>query len=89
MIKSGACLVSHLQVCRPCGNTEIEPIFQIPISWKWFLRKRRYSAGWMMEVARTMKWLFSHERWSRGLFNTIEIRRRVIELFARMKGHTK
>jgi hypothetical protein len=82
MIKSGACLASHLQGSRLCGNTEIKPIFQIPISRKWFLRKRRYSAGWMMVVARTMS------GGSRGRLNTIEIRRRVIKLFERMKGHT-
>jgi hypothetical protein len=63
MIKNGAGLVPHLQGCRLCENTEIEPIFLIPIPGKWFLRKRRYSAGLMMAVARTMKWLFSHERW--------------------------
>src|SRR5579884_1664832 len=66
MIKSGAGLASHLQGNRSCGNTEREPLFLIPISWKWFLRKRRYSAGLMMAVARTMKWL-SHERWVKGV----------------------
>jgi hypothetical protein len=88
MIKNGVCLVFHLQSSRSCGNTEREPLFQIPIFWQWFLRKRRYSAGLMMAVARTVKWLFSHERWPRGWLNIIERKRRVIKPVERMKGHT-
>jgi len=64
MIKSGACLVSHPQGCRLCRNTERGPIFQIPISWKWFLRKRPCSAGWMMVADQTMRRSSTDEEFS-------------------------